>query len=133
MNRERDLVGPIRGIVNETFDDTRADELADDPAEVDVGCEVMAKRNGTNFRCVGRRHRLEDAPGDSAEEFSCQKDTEAVGEEGHEDEACNRHESCDERPTVADSLAQETRDLQAEHFSDVGGGAKTILPGRWDG
>ena len=57
-------IRPLTIPVEDTTEDTRSDELTDDPAKVDVGRQVGSKRNRGYFCSIGRRKSLEDAPGD---------------------------------------------------------------------
>ena len=64
LKPEGESVGPL-GIPREnTSEDARGDELANDPAEVDVGTEVRAERDGGNLdvnMIPGRRLQLTSA------------------------------------------------------------------------
>jgi hypothetical protein len=47
LDGERDAVGPLVGSVGHGLEYTGGEELADDPAEVDVGLEIVSFTQGT--------------------------------------------------------------------------------------
>lgn len=52
LDGERDSVGPLVVHVDHACKDPGGDQMADDPAEVDVGCEVWLQDGGGDFRDV---------------------------------------------------------------------------------
>lgn len=88
------------------------DELADDPAQVDVAGEVVAQGHGADLGRVRDGHGLEDAPGHALEQLADEEDGQAVGEEGEEDEARHGDERGEERPPVPPALAENACDLE---------------------
>ena len=59
----------VAGLAADAFQDGRREELSNNPAEVDIGRKVRAKRYRTNFGCIRCRKRLESSPRDSAEDL----------------------------------------------------------------
>ena len=102
-----------------TTEDSRSNELSDDPAEVDICAEIGAKGNRADFGSVGRGEGLENTPGDTAEDFADQEGLDVVGEEGDEDECDHHCEGGDHGLAVAkllgdDTVDEETKDLTAK-------------------
>lgn len=105
MGRQASNLPPLVLPALERVEHAARDELADDPAEVDVAREIVPQGHRADLGRVGHRHGLEDAPRHALEELADEEDGEAVGEEGEEDEAGDGDEGRDDGPPVAPALA----------------------------
>ncbi|KAI6767711.1 hypothetical protein HG530_005720 [Fusarium avenaceum] len=90
-----DLVSPHVIASDHGTEDTRGDELAEDPAEVDVGGQVGSEVGRADFRGVGGGEGLEDSPGNTDEDLSNEELNKRLREEDDEDEADASNESAD--------------------------------------
>ena len=123
-----DAVGPLVVALQHGLDDADADELAEAPAEVDVGGEVAAQGDGADLGGVGDGEGLEDAPRDAGEDLGGQQGLDVLrGEEdggpgGDEDEA--GHDGV----SVAEALRDVAVDEEADDLADVGAVAEAGLP-----
>jgi hypothetical protein len=57
-------VCPLGIVPNQSSQDTRSDDLTNDPAQVDVGGEVLSEMDRHDIGGVGDRHGLEGTPGE---------------------------------------------------------------------
>ena len=87
LQGEGDAVAPFGGVVEHTSEDAGANELAEDPAEINVGGEVRAESDRGDFSGVGGCDGLEDAPRETTEDLADEQHLDIDGEEGDEDEA----------------------------------------------
>ena len=112
-------VSPLILAGKNTTEDSRSNELSDDPAEVDICAEIGAKGDRADFGGVGSGEGLENTPWDTAEDFADQEGLDVVGEEGDEDECDHHCERGDHGLAVAkllgdDTVDEETKDLTAK-------------------
>ena len=57
-------VSPLGVVADQSSQNTGSDDLTNDPAQVDVGGEVLSKMDRHDVGSVGDRHRLESTPGE---------------------------------------------------------------------
>lgn len=84
---ERNPITPSRVVVHETLENSRGDELAYAPTEIDVRGQIPSDREGGDLGGVRGPRRGKDAPGDAAEEGPHEQDLDRGREEDDEDEA----------------------------------------------
>lgn len=64
LNGKRNAVSPLGVVTDQSSQNTRSDDLTNDPAQVDVGGEVLSEVDRHDVGSVGHRHRLESTPGE---------------------------------------------------------------------
>ena len=62
LDHIRDSIGPFRAVVDECLENARRNQLSDDPAEVDIRCQVRSEHYRGDFGSVCCSQGLEDAP-----------------------------------------------------------------------
>lgn len=127
----RNAIRPFIVALQHGVNYANADFLSQTPAEVDVGGEVTAESNGTNFRSVGDSESLEDTPGDTAEDFCSEQGLDVGCSEEDGGEGGDEEEADHDGLTVTEALRDETVDEETNDFSDLGTVAKSSLP--WGG
>jgi hypothetical protein len=122
----------IRSAAQHGLQDADANDLAEAPAEVNVGGQVAAQGDGAHLGGVGDCQGLEDTPRDAAQDLgNLQVDDGLRGEEdGHE--AGDQDQAGHDRVAVAETLGNPAVDEQAEDLAHVGTIAEPGLPGRRD-
>lgn len=123
------LVSPLVVAGNHGSEHGGGNELAKDPAEVDIGGEVGSEMGRADLGGIGGGQSLEDTPRDADEDLADQELDQRLGEEDDEDEADAAAKGANEGLAIAESVCddavdEETQDLAAE--SSVG---ETGLPG----
>ena len=78
--------------VDEASQYAGANDLADQPTQVDVTGQVGSQSNWHDLGRICRAQGLEDAPGETAEDFRGHEQANVEGEEGQEDEHAQCHE-----------------------------------------
>lgn len=132
LDGEGDLVSPLGLVVDESTVDTGAYDLADDPAEVDVGGKEWSEAQGHDFGRVRYGHRLEGTPGETEEDVADESGGEVLGEELDEEETGESDEGDHHRRAVSHSLGCPSGDLKTENLTDLDGDGKTGLPASGD-
>lgn len=91
LESKGDSVGPVTSHCAESSENASTDELTDDPAQVDIGCQVWTEDNGSDVRGIGEGEGLEDTPRETEEDVSGQEDVEVGCKEGEEDKTDHEH------------------------------------------
>lgn len=128
----RDTVGPFVGAVEHVVDDCNAEKLTNAPASVDVSGEVPTETDRADFGGVTDGDGLEDTPGDTAHDLSCQKGLDVLGSEEEGNEAGQPDKRGQKGPTVAKALGNPTVDEETNDLTTVGSVTQTSLPRRGD-
>lgn len=124
----RNLVSPVVGAGDGGTEDTRGDELTNDPASVDPGGEERTKSNGSDFGGVRGGEGLENTPGKTLKNLADEKDGEVRSEEGDEDETGHEDEGDEDGLAVTEALRSDTGELETEDGTDLGTVGETRLP-----
>lgn len=99
-----DTVGPLVVALEHGAQHADANLLTEAPAEVDVGGEVAAEGDGADLGGVGDGERLEDAPGDAAEDLGGEERLDVLGREEDGREAGDEHEADHDGVAVAEAF-----------------------------
>ncbi len=124
-----DLVAPLVVASEHGAQHARGDELANDPAQVDIGRQVGAKMSRAHLGCVGGRQGLEDAPRDTDENLSDEQLDQALGEEDDEDEADAGSQGADQGLAVSEAVGDDTVGEEAEDLTGQHTVGEARLPG----
>ncbi|KAI6747843.1 hypothetical protein HG531_008385 [Fusarium graminearum] len=128
LQSKGDLVTPLVVAGDHGAEDTRGDKLSQNPAEVDVGCQIGAEVGRADFRGVGSGKSLEDTPGNTDKDLSNEKLNQSLGEEDDEDEADASNESTDESLAVSKAIGNDTVDEETENLTTKSTVGETRLP-----
>lgn len=132
LNRERNLVRPLGRVVDQSPVDTGADNLADNPAEVDVGSKERSDLDRHDLGGVRYSHGLEGTPGETEKDVTGEKHLEVDGEELDEEETGKSDKSSHHGRSVPVSFGGPSSDLKTENLTDLYGYTETDLPLRGD-
>jgi hypothetical protein len=109
-------------------ENTRGDELAENPAEVDVGSEISAEVGRADLRGVGGGEGLEDTPGNTDKDLSNEKLNQRLGEEDDEDEANAANESTDQGLAITEAISDDTVEEKTDDLTAESSVGETRLP-----
>ena len=132
LDGEGDLVGPFSGVADQSSVDTRADDLSDDPAEVDVGGQERSDLDGHDLGGVRHGHGLEGTPRETEQEVGDEEHGQIDGEELEEEETGESDYGDKHGGSVAESLRGPTGDLKTQDLSDLDRAGETGLPSGGD-
>ena len=123
-----DPIRPFIGAGNHGLDHPHPDQLSQPPAEVDIGGQISAQRNGADLGRVGDGQRLEDAPGDTREDLGGEQRLHVGGGEEDCGPRGDQDETRDEGVAISEAFRGPTVDEKTDDFSDVRSIAETGLP-----
>lgn len=120
---------PVAGtLLNHGSENTGSDELADDPAEVDVCGEVSAESDRHDFGSVGGGNGLEDTPWQTAENLTGEEHGKVDSEEEDEEETNDGNHGTSDGLLVTETVLEDTGGHETENLANTGGVAETRTP-----
>jgi hypothetical protein len=93
---------------------------------------VPTQRDGTNFRSVRDRKRLENSPRNTAEDFCNLQVDDILGGEEDGGEADDENQAGHDSVSVAEPLGHKAIDEETDDLPDVCSVRQTCLPCCWD-
>lgn len=128
LNCKRDLVSPLVITSEEALEDTSSNQLTNNPAQVDIGGEISTDLDGSNFRGVGSRERLENTPRDALEDGTGEEGLDILREERDEDHGSHEDERAEHGLLVPDLVGDPTIKVQTEDLTNLSSSADGSLP-----
>lgn len=125
-----DSVRPLSGVVDQSSQNSRRNQLSNDEAHVGPAGKVGSQRHGQNLRRVGRGSRGEDSPGETAKQLTHEKHGGVRGEEDDEDEAAEEEEGARDDTQMAKLVDEVTVEKGSEERAHTRGVAQAGLPWR---
>ncbi len=128
LDGKGDAVGPFVCAGLEALEDARGDELAEDPAEVDIGGQVCADGDGADLGGVGDSEGLVHAQRNPHEQLASDEGADVGCEEEDEDEAHGGRETGHQGAAVSKALRDDAVDEEADDLAAGHGVGHGCLP-----
>lgn len=128
LQSKGNLVSQLVSASDHSAENTRGDELAENPAKVDVGGEIGAEMGRADFGGVGSSEGLEDTPGNTDKDLSNEKLNQSLGEEDDEDETDAADQSTDESLAITEAISNDTVDEETDDLTAESSVGETRLP-----
>lgn len=100
LESERNTPAPLGLVTNEASEDTSTDDVADNPAHVDVGGAIVAESEGKDLDGVGRRNDVQSSPRKTTKDLAGEEHAEILGREAKSEETAKEGEGDDHDPAV---------------------------------